>query len=126
MPNMKELLNQISVETTCDRTVQLFKSKINLDYAYGPMKLSEETSRQCVFAITEGKFSGYYQFKKEFYSLADIPIKFQAKIDRTLEYSTSARLDEIIVVSRGSKDDHEKTLFDILNKLEKAGYQASK
>ena len=50
MPNMEELLNQISVEISRNRTVQLFISKIDLDYAHGQMKLSEETSRQCVFA----------------------------------------------------------------------------
>ena len=43
MPNMKELLNQLLVETTNDRTKELMKSKIDLDYAYGQMKLSEET-----------------------------------------------------------------------------------
>ena len=61
---MEELLNQISVEITRDRTVQLFMSKIDLDNAYGQMKLSEETSRQCVFALTGGNFSGYYRFKE--------------------------------------------------------------
>ena len=60
MPYMQELLNQISVEITRDRTVSLFLSKIDLDYAYGQMKLSEETSRQCVFALTVGNFIGYY------------------------------------------------------------------
>ena len=54
MPNMEELLNQISVEITKDRTKKLMISKIDLDYAYGQMMLSEETSRQCVFAITGG------------------------------------------------------------------------
>ena len=52
MQNMEELLNQISVEISRDRTLQLFLSKIDLDYAYGQMKLSEETTRQCVFEIT--------------------------------------------------------------------------
>ena len=126
MPNMEEILNQISVEITRDRTTQLFMSKIDLDYAYGQMKLSEETSRQCVFALTGGKFSGYYRFKKGFYGLADIPTIFQEKIDRTLGYCTPAVLDDIIVVTRGNKQDHEKKLFDVLNKLEKAGYRASK
>ena len=60
MPNMEELLNQISVEITKDRTKELRISKVDLDYAYGQMMLSEETSRQCVFAITGGNFSGYY------------------------------------------------------------------
>ena len=72
------------------------------------MKLSVETSRQCVFALTRGNFSGYYRLKKGFYGLADIPTKFQEKIDRTVEYSTPGWLDDIIVVTRGSKQDHEK------------------
>ena len=38
-------------------------SKIDLDYAYGQMKLSEETSRQCLFAKTGAKFIGYYRFE---------------------------------------------------------------
>ena len=41
MPNMEELLNQISVKITQNRTLQLFISKIDLDYAYGQLKLSE-------------------------------------------------------------------------------------
>ena len=71
MPNMEDLLNQISVEKTYDSTSQLFVSKIDLDYAYGQLKLSDETSRQCVVATTGGNFSGYYRFKKGFYGLAD-------------------------------------------------------
>ena len=90
------------------------------------MKLSEETSRQCVFALSGGNFSGYYRFKNGFYGLADIPTIFQGKIYRTLEYCTPAWLDDIIVVTPGSKQDHEKKLLDVLNKLEKAGYWASK
>ena len=80
MPNMEEVLNQISVEITRDRTKELNISKIDLDYAYGQMKLSKETGRQCVFALTGGKFRGYYRFKKGFNGLADIPKSFQEKI----------------------------------------------
>ena len=64
MPNMEELVIQISVGITRDRTLQLFISKIDLDYAYRQMKLSEETSRFCIFAITGAKFSGNYRFLK--------------------------------------------------------------
>ena len=60
MPNMEELINQKSVESIQARTVQLVISKIDLECAYGQMKLSDETSRQCVFALTGGNFSGYY------------------------------------------------------------------
>ena len=124
-PNMEELLNQISVEITRDRTKEMMISKIDLDYAYGQMKLSKETSRQCVFAIIGGKFSGYYRFKKGFYGLTDISTIFQEKIDRTLEYSTPPWLDDIIVVTRGDRKEHEKKLFDVLKKLEESGYRAS-
>ena len=44
MSIMEELLNQVSVEITRDRTKELKISKIDLDYAYGQMKLSNETS----------------------------------------------------------------------------------
>ena len=80
MPNMEEIINQITVKIIRDRTVQLFISKNDLDYAYGQMKLSEETSRQCVFALTGGKLSGFYRFKKGFYGLVDIPTFFQEKL----------------------------------------------
>ena len=79
-----------------------------------------------VFALTGENFSVYYRFKKGFYGLADIPTIFPEKIDRTLGYCTPAWLNDIIKVSRGSKQDDERKLFDVLNKLEKAGYRASK
>ena len=44
-PKMEKLLNQISVEITRDRTKELMLSKFDLDYAYGQIKLSKETSR---------------------------------------------------------------------------------
>ena len=60
MPNMEELLNQIKSRWKLQETEQKLRiSKIDLNYAYGQMKLSKETSRQCVFAITGGNFSGY-------------------------------------------------------------------
>ena len=77
---MEELLNQISVEFTGDRTKKLMISKKDLGNAYGQMKLSKGTNRQCVFAITGGKFSGYYRFKNSFHGLADIPTIFMKKL----------------------------------------------
>ena len=87
------------------------------------MKLSKETSRQWVYKITG--FSGNNDFTKGYFELADISTIFQEKIDRTLEYCTPAWLDDIVVVTRGDKPKHDKKLFDVLNKLEKAGYRAS-
>ena len=80
MPNMEELLSQLSGDNTRDRAVQLFITKIVLDYAYGQLKLSGETSRQCVISPTGVKSSGDYLFKRGFYGFADIPTIFQEKI----------------------------------------------
>ena len=43
-----------------------------------------------------------------------------------MEYGTAAWLIYILVVTRESKQDHERKLFEVLSKLEKAGYRASK
>ena len=90
MLKMEELLNQSLVELTRDRTVQLFISKIDLDYAYRQMTLSDETSRHCVFALTGGNFCGYFRFEKGFYGLADIPRYFKKKM--TEHFNTVHRL----------------------------------
>ena len=122
---MEEFLNQILVKISRDRTEELFISKIDLDYAYGQMKLSKETSGQGVFTITVGKFNRYYRFKQGFTVLPIYPRYFKRK-NRTLGYSKPAWLDDIIVVTQGGKQEHEEKLFDILKKLEKARYRASK
>ena len=64
MPNMKELLNQLSTGTTQAPNESLWVSKIDLEYAYGQLKLYEEKSKDCNFAITGGNMIGYYKFKK--------------------------------------------------------------
>ena len=45
MPNMDELLNQISSELSKNELDPIWISIIDLDYAYGQMKLSPETSK---------------------------------------------------------------------------------
>ena len=50
---------------------------------------------------------------------------FLEKNDQTLENKKSAWLDDISVVTKGSKEEHLKELIDVLTKLEKAGYKLS-
>ena len=63
MPNMDELLNQISAELSKNDTNPTWISVIDLDYAYGQVKLAPETSKHCNFAITGEKINGYYRFR---------------------------------------------------------------
>ena len=126
MPNMEELLNQISAELSKNDHDPIWISVIDLDYAYGQMKLAPETSRHCNFAMTGETINGYYRFLKGFYGPADIPTIFQEKIDRTLGHQTPVWLDDIIVVTRGTKEEHTRKLYSVLTKLEDEGYRASK
>ena len=98
-------------------------SVIDLDYAYGQMGSSPETSKHCSFAITGEKIN---RFVKGFYGPADIPTIFQEKIDRTLGHQMPVWLDDIIVVTRGTKEQHTQKLESVLTKLENEGYKASK
>ena len=64
LPNIEELLNQLSNELTREPAEPLRKSRTDLEYAYGNLKLPEETSKDCNFAITGRIMKGYYRFRK--------------------------------------------------------------
>ena len=72
-----------------------------------------------------GSFTGHYRFKKDFYGLSDIPTVFHEHIDKVLEFKTPVWLDDIICVTHGTAEEHERELRDILPKLQDTGYRAS-
>ena len=57
--------------------------------------------------------------------MADIPTIFQEKIDQTLENKHPEWIDDILVVTKGTKEQHKRELIDVLTKLENAGYRLS-
>ena len=61
IPNMEEILNRLSTEKTRVHNKPLWISKIDLEYAYGQIYSSEETSRRCKFALTRGNMNGFYR-----------------------------------------------------------------
>ena len=83
-------------------------SKIDLDYAYGQAKLSKEAAKHCVFSIIGGEFTEHYRFKKGFHGLSDVPTVFQEHIDTVPEFKTPVWLDNIMCVTTGSIEDHER------------------
>ena len=125
MPNMEELISRISRKIADGPTDEIWVSKFDLDYAYGQLMLSREARNLCTFAVTGGNFTCYYRFLKGFYGLANIPTIFQKKIDQSQENKHPAWLDDIIVVTKGSKEQHKKELIDVLTRLENAGYKLS-
>ena len=122
MPNMEELISRISRKVADGPADEIWTSKLDLDYAYGQLILSKEAQNLCIFAVTGGDFTGHYRFLKGFYGLVDIPTIFQEKIDHTLENKHPAWLDDIIIVTKGSKEQHKKELIEVLTRLENAGY----
>ena len=59
MPNMEESINKISAGIT-KNDGEIWMAKIDLDYAYGHAKLSQEAARHCVFSIIENDSTGHY------------------------------------------------------------------
>ena len=55
-----------------------------------------------------------------------MPPKFQENIDKTLEYQTPAWQDDIIIATRSTTEEHLEQISNVLTKLERAGYKASK
>ena len=72
-----------------------------------------------------GNFTGYYRFLKGFYGFADIQTILQEKNDQTLENKHPAWLDDIIVVTKGSKERYKEKLVDVPTSLENAGHRLS-
>ena len=101
---MEELLNQISTKITRKQKEIFWISKIDLEYAFGQLKLSEPSS----FATTRRNVNGHYRFLKRLYSLSDIPTKFHEKIDQTLISPTQVWLGDIQFVTRGITETPEK------------------
>ncbi len=125
MPLLSELLDQVSMKISGNRTAKLNVSTVDLEYAFGQIDLHPDTSRHCVAAIVGGTATGHYRFKKGFYGLPDMPVVFQTKIDQVLNNLTPAWQDDVIVVTRGTDVEHEAELFAVLKQLEDHGYKAS-
>ena len=123
MPNMEEWISRISRKISAGEDGGVLATKLDFDYAYGQIKLDDDTKTLCIFIVTGGNFTGYYRFLKCFYGLADIPTIFQEWIDTTLEHKHPAWLDDIIIVNKGNLEKHEAEVRETITKLEKAEYR---
>ena len=121
MPNIDNLIDTIqqNLNTSASQETAYY-STLDLKYAYSQLKLDPETARHCNFNIISGERTGTYRFITGFYGLTDMPAAFQKVMDYTLVglKNTYCFLDDIIVVSRGSKEDHLKLVYQCLQKLD--------
>ena len=121
MPKMEERISRISRKISDEKEGELWLTKLDFDYAYGQIKLDDETQNLCIFTITRVEFTGYYDFLKGFYGLADIPTIIQERIDKTLEFKHPAWLNDIIIVTKGTIEKYEAEVEETMWKLENAG-----
>ena len=84
-----------------------------MKYAYSQLNLDPEKARHCNFNIIRDEVTGTYRFITGFYGLTEMPAAYQKLMDYTLVGldDTHCFLDDIIIVSRGSKEDHLKLVY---------------
>ena len=111
--------NYVSERSTEQGT--FYFSKIDLKYAYSQISLDPQLQKHCNFDILRGKATGTYRLQNGFYGLTDMPATFQKTIDVKLRncHNKFAFLDDILVITKGNKTDHEKELDKILYLLDK-------
>ena len=95
--------------------------KIDLVYAYSQIPLDESIAKHYKFSILGGRATGTYSFINGFYGLTYMPATVQKTIDKTLEGISSkfAFLDDILVITKGSPNEHEHESDKILENLDK-------
>ena len=53
MPQLEELISRISRELADGPVDEIWKSKFDLDYAYGQLQLSKRAMDQCILQLPE-------------------------------------------------------------------------
>ena len=123
MQSIDHLLDTISKKISEQKIKPgtFYFSKIDLKYAYSQIPLHKDTQKHCNFNILGGNATGTYRFINGFYGLTDMPATFQKAIDYTLNNKNSAHafFDDIIIITKGSLDSHEKEIMKVLSRLDK-------
>ena len=121
MQSIDHLMDSVAVfiSERKNKPGQYLFSKIDLKYAYSQIPLEENIKKHCNFNIIGGKATGTYRFINGFYGLTDMPATFQKTIDKTLHdiKTKFAYLDDILIVTKGTLEDHEKELDKIMQRL---------
>ena len=121
MPNLFELIDNVAVTISGHDKKNIWKK--NIKYAYSQIPLSKEASNQCKFNIVGGDVTSSYRFITGFYGLDDMPNEFQRIMDRLTEQlpNTHCYLDDILIATVGSEDEHKKLVINVLKTLDDEG-----
>ena len=122
MPNLEHLVDLVAEQLDNEEQGKALYTSLDIRYACGEVPLEEETAKHCNFQIIGGKTSGTYQFITGFYGLTLMPTEFQKAMDQELGNlpTTYVFLDEILIVTKGSKEKHFEVVRQVLKRLDNA------
>ena len=121
MPNIDTLIESISQQMSAPASQNItYFSTIDLKYAYSQLNLDTNTANHCNFNIISGDMTGTYRFQTGFYGLTDMPAEFQKAMDYILIglENTYCFLDDILIVSKGSLNEHKNYVMKCLQRLD--------
>ena len=121
MLNIHELIDNVALQISEKSNGRVLFSNLDLNNAYSQLKLCDQTSKQCNFSIVGGETTGTYRFLKGFYGLGDMLNEFQRVMDSLLKniLFTNCYIDDILVTSHGSLEEHKSIVYKILSMLHK-------
>ena len=115
LPKIGELLQKLRKFT--------YATAIDLSMGYYHIPLDEESQKLCTTVLPWGKYK-YKVLPMGIKNSPDIFQKVMTNMFCDLEY-TSTYLDDILVISDGSYEDHLQKVRTVLTRLEKANFRAN-
>ena len=100
-----------------------YATALDLNMGYYHIRLSEEASKMTTIIMPWGK----YQYKRLPMGLANSPDIFQEKMNSLFNELSYVRayIDDLLVLTKGSYEDHLKKVEVVLARLENAGLQVN-
>ena len=122
MPKLEHLVDMFAEQLNIQNTGQGWYTPLDMRYAYGQVRLDKKTAKHCTFQIIGGKATGTSRFITGFYGLIVMPTEFLKEIDMELSNlpKTYVFLDDILIVTKGTQENHYRTVKKVLERLNKA------
>ena len=123
MPNLDNFLDMVAEKL--DTEGEAWFSSGDMTYAYGQIPLHQLTAKQCNFQIIGGESTGTYRFVTGSYGLLVMPTEFQKVMDILLIKfrEVFVFIDDILIVTKGTKQNHIDKMREILKTLNEAKLQ---
>ena len=87
--------------------------------------LHPETAKHCNFQTVGGESTGTYAFNNGYYGLTITPPEFQKIMNNMLHEikNTLTIIDDILVVTKVTKNEHMHEVEEVIKELDEAGVQ---